>query len=440
MSFSAWARCRLADICESVDYGYTTSASSMPSGPRFLRITDIVKENVDWHKVPFCNAEERELEKYRLHHGDIVIARTGASTGASAYIQEPPKAIFASYLVRLKIGQLADARFVSYYLKSKYFWDYMYGVLGEKSAQPNASAKTLTQALIFLPPLPVQRNIAAVLGSLDDKIELNRRMNETLEEMARALFKSWFVDFDPVRAKMEGRQPVGMDDETAALFPDSFEDSALGEIPKGWSFAPIGEAVRTVGGGTPSTKEPSFWDGGVHCWATPKDLSKLRDPILLDTERKVTDAGLAKISSGLLPVGTVLLSSRAPVGYLAITQVPIAVNQGFIAMICDGPLTNHYVLHWARVAMEQIKGRAGGTTFQEISKTNFRPIQVLVPSREVLAAFEAQVAPLYDKISANLRQSATLASIRDALLPKLLSGEVRVREVEEVVEETLWAP
>jgi type I restriction enzyme S subunit len=106
----------------------------------------------------------------------------------------------------------------------------------------------------------------------------------------------------------------------------------------------------------------------------------------------------------------------------------------------DGPLTNHYVLHWARVTMEQIKGRAGGTTFQEISKKNFRPIPVLVPSREVLAAFEAQVAPLYNKISANLRQSATLAAIRDILLPKLLSGEIRVREAEEIVEETLWAP
>jgi type I restriction enzyme S subunit len=182
----------------------------------------------------------------------------------------------------------------------------------------------------------MRSDVVGILGSLDDKIELNRRMNETLEEMARALFKSWFVDFDPVRAKMAGHQPAGMDDETAALFPDSFEDSPLGEIPKGWSVTPIGEAVRAVGGGTPSTKELSFWEGGMHCWATPKDLSKLRGPVLLDTERKVTDAGLAKISSGLLPVGTVLLSSRAPVGYLAIAQVPVTVNQGFIAMICDG--------------------------------------------------------------------------------------------------------
>jgi restriction endonuclease S subunit len=289
-----------------------------------------------------------------------------------------------------------------------------------------------------VPEFNTQRALLVqLLQALEDKIELNRRMNETLEEMARALFKSWFVDFDPVRAKMEGRQPAGMDDETAALFPDSFEDSALGEIPKGWSIASIGEAVKVVGGGTPSTKESSFWDGGVHCWATPKDLSKLQSSVLLDTERKVTDAGLAKISSGLLPVGTVLLSSRAPVGYLAVARVPMAVNQGFIAMLCDGPLTTYYVLHWARINVERIKGRAGGTTFPEISKKNFRPMSVLVPPDEVLFAFEKQEILLYDRMSANLRQSATLAAIRGTLLPKLLSGEVRVGEAEEVVEEAL---
>jgi type I restriction enzyme S subunit len=191
--------------------------------------------------------------------------------------------------------------------------------------------------------------------------------------------------------------------------------------------------VRVVGGGTPSTKEPDFWDGGTHCWATPRDLSKLQDPILLDTERKVTDAGLSKISSGLLPVGTVLLSSRAPVGYLAIARVPVSVNQGFIAMICDGPLTNHYVLHWAASSIEEIEGRASGTTFQEISKQNFRPVLALVPSRAILSAFEAQITSLYDKMSANLEQSYSLAALRDSLMPKLISGDLRIPDAERIV-------
>ena len=182
-----------------------------------------------------------------------------------------------------------------------------------------------------VPPLAEQRAIAHILGTLDDKIELNRRMNETLEAMARALFKSWFVDFDPVRAKAEGRDP-GLPKPLADLFPDSFEDSELGEIPKGWEIKSIGDLADVVGGTTPSTKEPAFWEGGTHAWATPKDLSGLSVPVLLDTERRITDAGLSQIGSGLLPKGTVLLSSRAPIGYLAVAEIPVAINQGFIAM------------------------------------------------------------------------------------------------------------
>lgn len=129
--------------------------------------------------------------------------------------------------------------------------------------------------------------------------------------------------------EMEGRQPAGMDSATAALFPDRLVDSELGEIPVGWEVKPIGDLADVLGGSTPSTKEPLYWDGGTHHWATPKDLSGISVPVLLDTERCVTDAGITQISSGLLPPGTVLLSSRAPIGYLAIAEIPIAINQGF---------------------------------------------------------------------------------------------------------------
>ena len=284
---------------------------------------------------------------------------------------------------------------------------------------------TLRQATLPVPSLPEQQAIVQILSTLDDKIELNRHLNETLEEMAREIFKSWFVDFDPVRAKAEGRD-LSLPKHIADLFPDRFEDSELGRIPAGWRILPIGEAVRVVGGGTPSTKEPAFWEDGIHCWATPKDLSKLQTPILLDTERKVTDAGLAKISSGLLPVGAVLLSSRAPIGYLSVSHVPVSINQGFIAMICEGLLTRHYVLQWAIENMDQIESRASGTTFQEISKKNFRPILALVPSNATLSAFEANVSPLFSRMKTNLVESRVLTSVRDALLPQLISGVIQV--------------
>ena len=201
------------------------------------------------------------------------------------------------------------------------------------SAQPILNKSAFSRLPIQLPPAPEQRAIAHILGTLDDKIELNRRMNATLEAMARTLFQSWFVDFNPVRAKIEGRD-TGLPKDIADLFPDRLVDSELGAIPEGWRVSEIGVEVDAVGGATPSTKEPAYWNEGQHHWVTPRDLSKLLSPVLLETDRKITDAGARKISSGVLPTGTVLLSSRAPIGYLAIAGVPTAINQGFIAMIC----------------------------------------------------------------------------------------------------------
>jgi type I restriction enzyme S subunit len=332
--------------------------------------------------------------------------------------------------------EAADPLFFYYVFNSEAQQDYI-RQNAIQTGVPHTNLGILRMTPVPLPPLAVQQAIAHILGTLDDKIELNRKMNETMEAMARATFKSWFIDFDPVRAKVEGRNPDGMDTVTAALFPDTFEESELGKIPIGWQVVPIGEAVRVVGGGTPSTSCLEYWDGGAIWWATPKDLSPLTSPVLLTTERKITPAGLAKVSSGLLPAGTVLLSSRAPIGYLAVSEVPLAVNQGFIAMVCDGPLPNHYVRLWTDFNMDVIKGRANGTTFQEVSKANFRTLSVMVPSQCILDAFVRQVEVLHNATATNLRAKATLVGLRDSLLPKLLSGEIRVQEAEKQLEAVL---
>ena len=208
-----------------------------------------------------------------------------------------------------------DPRFVSYFLRSLDF-----STCSDKAAVPGLNRNHLHEESVRIPAtMEEQRAIAHILGTLDGKIELNRRMNATLEALARALFKSWFVDFDPVRAKIEGRD-TGLPKDIADLFPDRLVDSELGEIPENWEVSEIGAEVDAVGGTTPSTKEPAYWNRGQNYWATPKDLSKLSSPVLLGTDRRITDAGVQKISSGLLPPGTVLLSSRAPIGYLAIAE------------------------------------------------------------------------------------------------------------------------
>lgn len=319
-----------------------------------------------------------------------------------------------------------DPRFVSYFLRSMDFMAY-----SDKAAVPGLNRNHLHVAPIYYPTsLEEQQKIAALLGALDDKIELNCQTNETLEAMARAIFKDWFVDFGPTRAKAEGSEPY-LASELWDLFPDAFDDE---DKPIGWSTSEIGKEVQAVGGATPSTKEPAYWGGGEHHWATPKDLSKLSAPVLLDTDRKITQAGVSKISSGLLPTGTVLLSSRAPIGYLAIAEVPTAVNQGFIAMVCNNRISNVFVLFWCYENLEYIKGISGGSTFAEISKRAFRPIPITVPSAQVLEAFDSIVQPLYRQIVANTKENSTLAETRDLLLPKLMSGEIRLRDAEKAVE------
>jgi type I restriction enzyme, S subunit len=390
--------------------------------------------------VPQIAPETAErLSRHRLLAGDILFARRGVqATGLSAIAYEAHTGWICgtgAILLRVLDGRI-DAEFLSFALSSElsFQWLRQHAV---GAVMPNLNESVIRDLPLIIPPLPEQKAIAGILGALDDKIELNRRMNETLESMARALFQSWFVDFDPVRTKAEGRKPEGMDDATAALFPDSFQDSELGQIPKGWEVGEIGKIVECVGGTTPSTKQTAFWDNGIHYWATPKDLSGLSSPVLTKTGRKITESGLNKISSGLLPPGTVLMSSRAPVGYLALATIPIAINQGFIAIKCNDNLSNYYVLNWCEFYMHDIEARASGTTFAEISKKSFRPILLLIPKIEVMRSFTNQLSPIYSRLISNVNQSRTLASIRDTLLPKLLSGELRVSEAEKELEEAV---
>jgi type I restriction enzyme S subunit len=363
--------------------------------------------------------------------GDVVFTSKG-TVGRFAFVRSgTPRFVYSPQLCfwRSQDPNRIDPRFLFFWMFGREFFVQFKGVAGQTDMAEYVSLADQRRMHITLPPPPEQRAIARILGTLDDKIELNRQMNETLEAMARALFKSWFVDFDPARAKAEGRDP-GLPGEIAALFPDRFDGSELGEIPAGWTVGTVGDLALIAGGSTPSTARVEFWREGRHCWATPKDLAALHTPVLLDTERRITDAGLAQISSGLLPPGTVLLSSRAPIGYLAIAEQPVAINQGFIAMRPRPPATSLYLLFWARLAHDDILSRANGSTFLEISKSNFRPIPAIQPPDRLFALFDALVRPFYASLVANEQESRALTALRDTLLPKLVSGELRVRNAE----------
>ena len=426
-----WREVLLEDVAADLTVGHVGPMASeyVKRGIPFLRSQNVEPLRINEDDIKFITNEfHGRLKKSALSPGDVVIVRTG-KPGACAVIPSSLPISNCSDLVIVRCGPELDPHFLAYYVNSVALHHVNSHLVG--AVQQHFNVGSARKMSMLLPELGEQRAIAHILGALDEKIELNRRMNETLETMARALFKSWFVDFHPVRAKAEGRDS-GLPKPLAGLFPNTFGDSEFGNIPEGWEVKPIGELAEVVGGSTPKTERIEYWEDGTHHWCTPKDLSGLSTPALLDTERKITDSGLAQISSGLLPKGTVLLSSRAPIGYLAIAEIPVAINQGFIAMKPRCGTSSLFLLRWASVAHDEIVAHANGSTFLEISKSSFRPIRAVAPGRSVMEAFDRLTRPMYRKVVEQERESRTLVVLRDALLQKLISGELRVNRSEQL--------
>jgi type I restriction enzyme S subunit len=433
---AVWRQVSLKEVTSVLGDGLHGTPAYDPHGDHFF----INGNNLSNGKITFNDTTKRvsavEAAKHRknLTNRTILVSINGTLGNVAFYAGE--KVVLGKSACYFNVVDSVDKNFIRYVLDSEIFQGYIQN-LATGSTIKNVSLKLMRDFQFSLPPVALQQRISGILAALDDRITLLRETNATLEAIAQALFKSWFVDFDPVRAKLEGRAPEGMDEATARLFPDSFEESELGLVPRGWRVMPIGDAVEAVGGATPDTKNPAYWEPAIHCWTTPKDLSGIAAPVLLDTERKLSDQGLAKIGSGALPVGTLLLSSRAPIGYLALAQVPLAINQGYIAMLPGGLLPPLYMLFWCCQNMENIKGRANGSTFMEISKKAFRPIPALVPSPETVQAFTAVAGTLFDRLIENEKQAQTLATLRDTLLPRLISGQLRLPEAQAAAEEAL---
>jgi type I restriction enzyme S subunit len=362
-------------------------------------------------------------------------------------------------LLQFKDEILTDPRFISYLLRTHAYRSWVIGSASGTTVK-HTSPGRIESFECDIPPLVEQKSIAHILGTLDDKIELNRQMNATLEAMAQALFKSWFIDFDPVidnalaaghtipeplhaharaHAHAETRKALGdqrkpLPEAIQRQFPNRFVfNEDMGWVPEGWEVSTVGDEIETTGGGTPSTKNPSFWENGTHAFCTPKDMSTLGSIVLMDTGRHLTDEGVNKISSGQLPRGVVLMSSRAPIGYLAISDIPVSVNQGIIAMLPSTNFGSMYLLNWTHFNMPAIKDRANGSTFLEISKRNFKPIPFLIPNGQIGGFFNEQAQGIYAKLVLGSEQIRELSTIRDTLLPKLISGQLRIPDAEKQV-------
>lgn len=426
---SEWEQVNLTDVCSDVSYGYTESATNQPVGPKFLRITDIQGGSFDWDTVPFCTATEDCVRKYQLEVGDIVVARTGNSTGENAQVvQEPPAAVFASYLIRFRPNsERVNPFFVGYLLRSERFKQHVLAVRGG-SAQPGANAKQLGSFVFHLIPRHLQNYAVESLRAIDDRIALLRETNATLEAIAQALFKSWFVDFDPVHAKARGESPQGMDDATAALFPDSFEESELGMVPKGWKVGVLGEVADTVrkqiqpGAMTADTLYVGLehiprLSLGLNAWGTAEELESAKS---------------------CFEKGDVLFGKLRPYFH----KIVIAPFEGVCStdiLVCRAKSPEYYafvLMHLFSTELVSYADRlSNGAKMPRVNWNDLAAYQVAIPPTELALTYMDVVKPMFAQITDNVLQAQTLAILRDALLPRLISGQLRLPETEAALQE-----
>jgi type I restriction enzyme S subunit len=407
----------LGEISGGGSYGLGASASMDSSGPKFLRTTDIVSGTIDWSKVPYCSADSVAIEKYKLFSEDIVISRTGANAGLNCIVLEPPEnAIFAGYLVRFKINrELADAKYVSYLLRSK-AWEEYVEVTRTGSAQPQFNAVLMGQFPISLPSLKTQKAVSSFLRALDAKIAANNAISKTLEDIAQTIFKSWFIDFDPVKAKMAGEKPAGMDAATAALFPDSMEESELGLIPSSWKVDKFGEVNNLLMGQSPPGDTYNSEGEGLPFYQGRTDFG-FRFPkqrIFCTKENRVA-----------LP-GETLISVRAPVGDVNQAIEKCIIGRG-VASALHKSNSEAYTFSLLKSLYPRLSYFNGeGTVFGAINRSDFNNLLIVEPPTALVQRFEAICGPMNAQIRSFFLFTEALMQLRDSLLPRLISGELQI--------------
>lgn len=404
--------------------GYRATLSELGgNGPIFLRAGHVTDGHIDFAGVDrFHRESESAVASKMSRPGDVIVTTKGNSTGRVAFVDAAmPPFVYSPHLSywRSRDHEKIAPGFLKYWSRSREFRIQLAALATSTDMAPYLSLIDQRRLKIVLPSPVEQLTIARTLGAFDDKIELNRRMNETLEAMVQAIFKSWFVDFDPVQAKAEGRQPCGMDAETAALFPDSFERSAVGEIPNGWAVASL-DAIAQFLNGLALQQYP------------PSDGSYLPVIKIAQLRRESTE-GADRAASDLAPEfivddGDVLFSWSGSLEVVIWCGGKGALNQHLFKVTSrDYPKWFYY--WWIREHLSEFQAIASGkaTTMGHIQRHHLSDATVLVPPKALLDAMDKTIAPLFDAIIANKLQSHTLAITRDTLLPKLISGEIRVK-------------
>jgi type I restriction enzyme S subunit len=375
-----------------------------------------------------------ELSANLAFPGEIVFTQRG-TLGQVCLVPDGPynKYVLSQSQMKLRVNlSICDPLFMLYQFASPGQQAYI-DMNAIRVGVPHTNLGILRDTPCQVPPLSTQKAIAHILGTLDDKIELNRKTNETLEAMAKALFKSWFVDFDPVRAKAEGR-PTGLPAEISDLFPDSFEDSELGEIPRGWQCCSFTKLVDVISGGTPKTSIDEYWNGSIP-WFSVVDAPPGSSCWVIQTEKRITPEGLANCSSKLLPTGTTIISARGTVGKVCLAGRDMAMNQSCYGLRSKAENGEFFCFYLTKSLVEILEARAHGSVFSTITRDTLDGVATISPSLEAIQSFNRSTGALLGKIKTNLEENRILGNQHDALLPKLISGEIRIPDAEKMLKE-----
>jgi type I restriction enzyme S subunit len=348
-------------------------------------------------------------DAFILAKNDLIVAMTEQGEGllgSSAIIPESDKFLHNQRLGLLDyIDQEIFDKFFLYYLFNTRSVRHQISGSASGTKVRHTSPDRIYRVFVTVPDIKTQQKIADILSKYDDLIENNRRRIELLEESARLLYREWFIYL---------------------RFPAHEHTPIIDSIPEGWERKKIGDICETVGGGTPSTNNPEYWNDGNITWVVPTDVTRNKCLALLDSERKITEAGLKNSSAKLVPPDTILMTSRASVGFFALMDKEVCTNQGFICVIPYEENRKMYILYNLMYRVEEIRSHAGGSTYTEISKSRFRNLDILIPSDTLLQQFQEQTYQILQQIRLLNKQIVKLQQARDILLPRLMNGEIAV--------------
>ncbi len=406
LSSTKWPCVTVRNLCSQIQYGFTASARSEPTGVKFLRITDIAPENINWNTVPYCDIKLNEQGKYLLHEGDIVIARTGATTGYAKYIESNPPCVFASYLVRIRLNDNVCSRYAGFVIESEFYKRYIKTQLGG-TAQPNANAQILTSFPLPLPPLPIQRKIAAILSAYDDLIENNLRRIKILEEMAQNLYKEWFVKFC-----FPGHEKV------------KIVDSPLGRIPEGWVITNVRELIDEQNKRNKENRNlPVLSVTHNRSFIVSEEYFSKRVYSKSVEKYKVLQKSDFAFNPSRLNIGSIAILNEYDEAIVSPMYIVFRVKPNRIT-----PFFLWQVLNQGEV-FKQIRQLCFGTVRQTFKLQDFGLVKFVLSPIDLRSEYENIVKPVFAEIDCLFLQVSNLRQTRDLLLPKLISGELDVSDL-----------